>query len=152
VKRLGAFALILAALAIPAYADEFGDVVKSIESRQGIHRTDPHLIGFALFLSNPAVQGSKEGSFKIASFENEGQASGHSLQELDRIITASLNPNWRSFLRFNSRKEGKGSIVYADLSGENMRLMIASIERNEIGVVQTDIEPKDLRRWITNPK
>ena len=151
-RRLGTIVLFMIALAIPARADEFGAVVKSMESRHGFHRTNPHLIGMAGLIANPMMWGSDANRFQIASFENEDSASKSTLQELDQILTASLSENWRPFLQLGPRKDGKATAIYADVTGKNMRLLIGSIEGNNIGFVQMELDEKAVARVLTNLK
>ena len=108
-KRLGAVALILIGLGIPSSADEFGTIVKSIESHYDVHQTDPHLIGFALFLAIPGIWEGGMDELKIASFKNEKRTLEPSLPELSRIMAKSLSPEWQPLLRLSSRE--KESII-----------------------------------------
>ena len=151
-RRLGTFVLFLVVLAIPAFADEFGAVVKNMESHHGIRRTNPHLIGLAGLVANPMIWGNDANRFQIASFENEDSASKPALQELDQILTESLSANWRPCLRLGSRKDGKSTAIYADITGKNMRLLIGSIEGNNIGFVQMELDEKAVARVLTNLK
>ncbi len=144
--------LFLIVLAIPASADEFSAVVKSFESHHGIRRTNSHLIGMAGLIANPKMWGSDADRFQIASFENQDAASRPTLQELDQILLASLSSNWRSFLQLGSRKDGKATAVYADITAQNMRLMIGSIEGNSIGIVQMELDEKALARALASFK
>ena len=151
-KRLGKIVLSLAMLAIPAFADEFSAVVKNMESRHGIRRANPHLIGLAGLIANPIMWGSDANRFQIASFENEDSASMPNLQELDQILTVSLSENWKPFLQLGSRKDGKATAIYADITGHNLRLLIGSIEGNSVGFVQMELDEKAVARMLTNLK
>ncbi len=151
-RRLGTLVLFLAAMAIPASADEFGAVVKSMESHHGFRRANSRLVGLAGLIANPIMWGSDANRFQIASFENENAASKPTLQELDQIIAVSLNPNWRPLLQLGSRKDGKATSIYADVTGKNMRLLIGSTEGNSIGIVQMELDEKALARAIANMK
>jgi hypothetical protein len=151
-RRPGTIVFFLVVLAIPCFADEFSAVVKIMESHHGIRRANPHLIGLAGLVANPMMWGSDANRFQIASFENENSASPPTLQELDQILTPSLSANWRPLLQLDSRKDGKATVIYADVTGKDMRLLIGSIEGNAIGVVQMELDDKAVARLITNLK
>jgi hypothetical protein len=151
-KRLGTISLFMILLAIPAFADEFGALVQAFESRHGIRRADPHLIGLASQLANPMMWGSDADRFQIASFENDDAALKPSLQELDRIFQKSISPNWHPLLQLGSQKKGEATSIYSDLTGKNMRLLIGSIQGNSIGVVQMEVDEKAIARMMAGFK
>jgi hypothetical protein len=148
-KRLGAVALILVGLAVPVCADEFSAAAKHVESNYQVRRTDPHLMGFAQLLANPAIAGNE---LKIASFENENLAFKPSLLDLDKTMAAVLSTKWTPFLRLGSREKETATAIYAKPSGETMQLLIGSIQSNEIGLAEMKVNAKDIRRWIANVK
>ncbi|HTY64339.1 MAG TPA: hypothetical protein VMG30_18965 [Acidobacteriota bacterium] len=145
-KRVGTLSLFLVLLAIPAFADEFSAVVKNFESHHGIRRANPHLIGLASLIANPMVWGSDAARFQIASFENGDAASKLAMQELDRIFLASVNSNWHQVLQIGSPKKGQATSIYTSFTGNNVRLLIGSIEGNAIGVVQMELDEKAIAR------
>jgi hypothetical protein len=145
-KRLGTISLFIIFWAIPAFADEFGAVVKNFESRQGFRRANPHLIGLASTIANPMIWGSDTDRFQIASFEKEDAAAKPTLQELDQILLTSLSQNWHPLLQLGSQKKSEATSIYTDLTGKNMRLMIGSIQGNAIGVVLMELDEKIIAR------
>jgi hypothetical protein len=138
-------------MTIPACADDFSSVVKGIESHYGICRVHPHLVGFALFLAKPAMWSRDVSGLKVAVFEKENRAFTPSLQELDKIMIASLSPEWQPFVRVSSRREGEATVIYINLSGKHMGMLIATIERSEIAVVHLKVDGKAIERWMQDP-
>ena len=151
-KRLVAVALVLLLLAAPAFADEFGNLVKGIETHYGIRPIHPHLIGFALFLAKPATWGSGVGGLKVAVFEGEDKPLQASVQEVDRIMRTSLGPHWRPFIRIHSRRNNEDTVIYASCKGNEMQMFIASVDRNEMSVVRLKLKPKAISRWMADPE
>jgi hypothetical protein len=145
-KRPLTISLFLILFAIPVFADDFSVVVKNVESRHGIRRANPHLVGLASMIANPMIWGSDAERFQIASFENEDAASRPGLQDLDQIYMASLSSNWHPLFQLVSRKDGKATSIYTDFSGQNVRVLIGSIEGNAIGVVQMEVDEKAIAR------
>ena len=151
-RRLGLFVLFVFVLTVPSSADEFKAVVEKIESHYGIRRIHPQLIGFALFLAKPAMWGSGAGGLKVAVFEDENGAFKPSSQEVERIMLSSLGSKWQPFVRVHSPRKGEDTMIYANCSGKEMRMVIAAVERNELTLVRMSIKEKGIIRWMADPE
>lgn len=150
-RRRAAILLLLFASAIPAFADGFDSVAKKVESRYGVRRTHPHLIGFALFLAKPATWGSGVGGLRVAAFEAEGRRFNPSMPELDAIVRGSVGQGWRPFVRITSNRSGEATVIYAKADRKRMRLLIASVEHSDISIVQMHVDGKAFQRWAGDP-
>jgi hypothetical protein len=150
-SRIGAIALLLAVLAIPASADDFSTVVKQVESHYGVRQLHPRLIGFMFFLLKPAMWGSGVSGMRVAAFEEETRSFTPSTTDLEKIMRRALSPKWKPFVRVDSRRDGEATVLYADVSGKHMHLIVASVERHEIAVVQMKIGDKAFKRWYGDP-
>ncbi len=150
-KRIGAIGLAWIVLSVPCFADDFDAVVQGIESHYGIQRVNPHLIGFATFLAKPVLWGSGAGELKIAAFENDSRPLKPSVRELDKIMVSSLDPKWHPFVRVDSRKDGEAVVIYSIVKDQHMTMMIGSVERDGISLVQIRISPKAFEDWRTSP-
>ncbi len=151
-KRPGAVLLLLLAFAMPAVADGFDSVVKKVESHYGVHRLFPRLIGFALFFAKPATWGSGVGGLKVAVFEAEGRTFNPLISELDEIVQTSIGGEWRPFVRVDSRRNGEATVIYANPRGKKLHMLVATVERGDICVVQMKINQKAFKRWRDDPK
>ena len=65
-------------------------------------------------------------------------------------MAKSLSPKWRPFLQLSSREKKSATAIYVEPAGKTIRMMIALIERNEIGVVQMELDAKDIKRLAAN--
>jgi len=151
-KRIGAVLILLCAFAVPAPADGFDSVVEKMESHYGVRRIHPRLVGFALFLAKPATWGSGVGGLKVAAFEAEGRRLNPSMSELDTIARESVGREWRPFVRVDSRRSGEATVIYANADGKQMRMLVASVERGDISIVQMNIDGEAFKRWADNPE
>ncbi len=150
--RRGAILLVMLALALPAAADEFGAVVKGIEKHYGIKRLHPHLIGFAMFIAKPATWGSGAGSLKVAVFEGEDRHFDPSIADLDQIVANSVGSRWQRFVTVHSRRDGEATVIYTQFSGKHMRMLIATVESDEIAVVHVKVSGDGIRKWMQDPE
>jgi len=67
-------------------------------------------------------------------------------------MLSSLGPNWKPFVRVDSRKKGETTVVYGDFSDRHIRLLVASIERNDVAVVHMTIDGERMQRWASDTK
>jgi hypothetical protein len=139
-------------LSIPARAEDFDAVVKGIESHYGVRRISPHLMGFASFLAQPAMWGSGVGRLKIAAFESGNRTFAPSMLELDQVMHASLDPQWQPFVRVESRRDGEAVVIYSIARDNHMTMLIGSVERGSISLVQIRIDSKHFKDWMASPK
>jgi hypothetical protein len=151
VKRIGAIVLVMIVLAIPGFADDFSAVVNRVESHYGVRRLLPRLIGFSLFLIKPATWGSGVSGLKVAVFEEETRSLTPVITDLNNILRSSLSPKWKPFVSVNSRRDGEATVIYADCSDKNIRMILASVERHDILVVQMKVGKKAFKRWSNDP-
>ncbi len=151
-RRAAVLALVLV-LALPAAAaDGFKAVVQGIEKHYGMKRLHPHLIGFTMFVAKPFLWGSGAGGLKVAVFESdEGREFNASPVALDRIMTNSLGPQWRPFVRVRSRHNGETTAIYTQFSGKHLRMLIATVESDEIAVVQLNVNADGIKKWMEDP-
>jgi hypothetical protein len=151
-RRIGTIGLVWIALAISAFADDFDAVVKGIESHYGVHQVSPRLIGFASFFAKPAMWGSGTGGLRIAAFEGNAGAIKPSMQELDQVMVSFLNSTWQPFVHVNSQKEAEAVVIYTTVEGKNMTMLIGSLERSGISLVQIRLNPAAFEEWRENIK
>ena len=150
-KRSAAVVAVLCILALPVSAGDFDNLAKGIESHFGVQRVSPRLIGFALFLAKPLMWGSGVGGLKVATFEG-GNRLTPSVRELDAVATESLHSRWRPFVRIDSRREGETTAIYADYRRKNMGMIIVTVERDDITVVEMKIDAESVRNWMSRPE
>jgi len=151
-KRIGTIGLVWMVLLTPAFADDFEAVVKGIESHYGIRRVSPRLIGFASFLAKPGMWGSGVDGLKIAAFEDDGRTFKPSVREMDQVVLSSLDSKWQSFVRVDSRRNGEAVVICSAVEGKHMTMLIGSIERSGISLMQIRINPKVFEDWKASPK
>lgn len=153
-RRLGVVALLAVVVALPAAgADrDFNTVVKRIEQQYGIRRSHPHLLGFALFVAKPATWGSGVHGLKVAVFEDEHRNfESVPADELDRIVSEALGPKWQPFVRVHSRRDRESTVIYTSWSGNQMKMLIATVEHDGLTVVHIEMSESAIKRWVADP-
>ena len=152
--RLFARALLLLSLlcvlpsAAHAKGGDFDAVVRNVKVTCGgkrVHIPFLGLAGFATKLVRPA--GLK--SFKLAVFENLERPGD---AQLGPAVSRALGPEWRPLVRVRSRSEGAQTLVYVSDAGENLKVIIVALDRDQATVIRAKVNPEALAKFARDPK
>jgi hypothetical protein len=145
-------ALLLAfALCCPATAraDDFDAVVKNVRAACGGKKVRIPFLGLAGFATK-IVRPAGVKSFKLAVFEDlkrTGDVSG-----LGAAIGQSLGPGWRPLVRVRAGRGAAQTHVYVREAGDNLKLMIVTLDGEQATVIRAKVNPGALARFARDPK
>jgi hypothetical protein len=145
-------ALLLSFVLIPtatARADEFDSVVKNVRAACGGKKVRIPFLGLAGFATK-LVRPAGVKSFKLAVFEDltrAGDVSG-----LGAAIGQSLGPGWRPLVRIRSGRGAEQTHVYVRDAGDNLKLMIVTLDGEQATVIRAKVNPEALARFARDPK
>jgi hypothetical protein len=153
-RRIPGLALGFAiALAVPCFGGndaEFHAVVRTIETQYGVHHMRIPFLGFAtVCLKVARIPGAS--GLKLAVFDNLPKESGISDEALQESIEASIGGTWRPMVRVRSNDDHNLTMVYANPSDKEMRVLVVYIDPNTATVVQTKLKASQIRKWIQQP-
>jgi hypothetical protein len=126
---------------------EFRDVVDAISDR--VHQRPMHipmfgLVNFVTYIARPA--GTKH--IDLAVFEDiRGWGNSRALAD---SIRDAVGGAWKPFVQTRSADEVV--FVYMRPVGNDCKLLVVSVERHEATVVQLELNPDALARWVTLPR
>jgi hypothetical protein len=132
---------------------EFNEIVRSFSQEFHTRPTRiPFVFGLVnafLFTAQPA--GTKHMDVAIFEDFNAARAAG---RDVERIISDATAPRWTPFVKVRSRHNGSGeqTFVYMRPEGKGCRLLVASIEPNEATVVQLNLNPEAVQKWLKEPR
>jgi hypothetical protein len=106
------------------------------------------LASFAVKLVRPA--GVK--SIRLEIFEDLDNSGNINHAELNTIIRQSLDEEWQPLVRVYSRKVGEQVFVYARNEGEDIKLMVVSLQQTDAFIARVKISPATLARWMEKPE
>jgi hypothetical protein len=142
--------LILFATATPqlhARDNEFGLLVRHVESYYHAKRSHRFLIGFAgLVIRVWRPYGVK--GFRMALFENQDLSAARSDDDLPAAIRAGLRDGWQPLVRAYSRRNAERTVIFARPAGTDIQLLIATVEPGEAVVMQMKLNPDKLSESI----
>src|SRR5215831_9180507 len=147
-------ALVIAGLALPAQAassDDFGRIVHHIEANYHVHRQHRWVMGLAGFtVKFWHIAGVK--SLKGAIFENQPFVNAASDTRFDEVVRAAMDSGWQPLVQTWDRHSGERTYIYAQevpsKHGQDMKLLVVSLESNEAVVLQVKVDPKKLDEFV----
>jgi hypothetical protein len=106
------------------------------------------LANFAFKIVHPA--GVK--SIKVAIFEDLDDFASINHGELNSVIREALDQEWQPLVRVYSRKDGQQVFVYARDEGQDIKLLVVSLNQTDAFVARVKIDPGALAKFMENPK
>ncbi|HUQ31443.1 MAG TPA: hypothetical protein VM095_04950 [Pyrinomonadaceae bacterium] len=145
-------ATMLAAAPPTARADDsdFDAIAKHIKLYYHARRVSIPFLGLAKFFVK-IVRPAGVKSFKVAIFEDLNIGDGTTDAELSLIMRNALSVEWQPLVRARSH-DGERVYVYAREAGENLKLMVVTIDKSDAVVAKVKLSPKRLSEFLNNPK
>ena len=146
-------ATLISAAAPAARADdpEFDAITRHLKSHFNARRVSIPFLGLANFFVK-VVRPAGVKSVKVAIFEDLSFAPGRSgAGGFNAVMRDALSPEWQPLLRTRSR-DGEQLFVYAREAGENIKLMVVTIDRTDAVVARVKLSPKRLAEFLRDPK
>ncbi|HEX8766119.1 MAG TPA: hypothetical protein VF740_13215 [Candidatus Acidoferrum sp.] len=135
------------ALAENLRADDFGSIVRCIEAEYHVHRNYRFLMSFAgIVVKCTHVAGVKV--FKMALFEDQHLSDTELDHRLDELVEQAGSPGWQPVMRSFSRRSGEHTYIYGKADGNDMKLLLVSVEAEEAVVMQVKINPQKLSEFM----
>jgi len=152
-RVLGLGLVVAIALAVPCFGGndaEFHAVVRTIETQYGVHHKRIPFLGFAtVCLKVARIPGAS--GLKLAVFDNLPKESGIPDAALQQSIEATIGDTWRPLVRVRSNDDNNLTMVYANPTDKELRVLVVYIDPNTATVVQTKLKASQIRKWIQQP-
>jgi hypothetical protein len=144
------FAVLMLCLIVPTsgYASDMDRVVRALEADLGVHHTHLPMIGAAMFVGRVAT-GFRMPGVKLVVFEDEA-FSQRSPEEIQHSVINALGPQWNPFIKSISKYGEEQSWIYLSESGNKLQMFIASVEQNELSLIEVKVSESQMRRWIND--
>lgn len=156
-KRWLIYTLVLATLLSLSVATaraedrEFKAITTHLKARYKAKRKGIPFLGLASFavkLIRPA--GVK--SIKVAIFEDLDSSGNINHAELNTVIRQALDEEWQPLVRVYSRKAGEQVFVYARNEGNDIKLMVVSLQQTDAFIARVKVSPATLAKWMEKPE
>ena len=143
--------LLASVLSAPATAraDDFDAVVKNVRAACGGKKVRIPFLGLAGFATK-LVRPAGVKSFKLAVFEDLKQV--RDVSGLGAAIGQTLGPGWRPLVRIRNGRGAEQIHVYVREAGDNLKLMIVTLDGQQATVIRAKVNPEALARFARDPK
>lgn len=132
-----------------AKGDDFDAVVRGVRATCGGKRVRIPFLGLAGFATK-LVRPAGVKSFKLAVFEDV-RATGD-VSRLGRMLDEALGAGWRPLVRARSDHGAEQFYVFVGDAGENLKLMVVTLDDGQATVIRAKINPEALARFAQDPK
>ncbi|HEY6186384.1 MAG TPA: hypothetical protein VIW80_01810 [Pyrinomonadaceae bacterium] len=146
-------AVLLPASLVTARAEdrEFQAISTHLKARYQAKRKRIPFLGLANFAVK-IVRPAGVKSIKVAFFEKLKDYSNINHAELNTVIRAALDERWQPLVRVYSRKGGEQMFAYVSQEGQDVKLMVVSLQQNEAFIARVKLNPLTLAKWMEKPE
>ncbi len=131
-----------------AQAGDYNAVVKLVENFYHVkHKGLPILARVGMRVARP--DGVK--SVKLATFENQ-DFSSDGQSDFYTAMKRTLSAEWRPLVQVRSRRDGAQTYIFMREAGERVNVLLVTIERRDATVLQAEVSPQSLIKWMQNPE
>jgi hypothetical protein len=147
------FMLFVFAFAVPetkANGNEYKSVVKHLKTKYKAKKKKIPFMWLARFAVG-VVRPAGVKSFNVTLFENLSFSRGTLDAEMQAALKNSMSPEWTPIMRVRSRA-GEQVYMYMRESGESVKLMLVTIDKDQAAVIRARFNPEKLADFINDPK
>jgi hypothetical protein len=133
-----------------AKGNEYNAVVKHLKTRYQAKKVKIPFIWLARFAVG-IVRPAGVKSFSVTLFQDLKFSRETLDQEMKGALKNSFSPDWSPIFHVRSR-EGQQVYMYMREDGENVKLMLVTIDKTEAAVIRATFKPEKLAEFINDPK
>ena len=137
----------------PAFAkttrskDDFGIIVRHIETQYHVHRQHRFVMGLAGFVVKFwHFAGVK--NFKGAIFDNGQLVNAAADNRFDEVVRDAMDSGWQPVVQEYDRRSGERTYIYMQDLGKDMKVLAVVLEMNEAVVIQVKVNPDKLSDFV----
>jgi hypothetical protein len=145
-------ACLLTAVSARAADREFSEVVRVISDEFHTRPTSIPLFGLVnIFTAAVRPAGTRHIDLAVFEHLSDHDRQGHNLSE---AILNAVGRSWKPFVQVRSRRNGHEEtvLVYMRQQGNEWKLLVTAVERDEATVVQLLLNADALARWMASPE
>ncbi len=130
-----------------AKGNDLKSLERALETQYHLHAEKVPMMGFIGSFTKSTTKGGVRG-MSVVTYENLPE--GLDREGVATLIKAHLSESWSLMVRDHDGKEkGSDDMVWVQPLGERMRMLVVSMEPDELDLVQMDLSPDELKKWTT---
>jgi hypothetical protein len=141
-RRVLAGVMLFAALPLMTWGSEFDSLVREFANESGMKPLHIPLFGLVRFAFG-VVEPAGTSELKLAVFEHARLDAERFRQMADE----AAGRGWKPIIRVRS-KNGETTNIYARSEGLKLRLLIATLDKEDATFVQVRLQPEKLMRFV----
>lgn len=145
-RRILAMVIVFGALPLTSWGSEFEWMVHEFARESGTQPAYIPLFGLVRF-AVAVVQPAGTSELKLAIFEHPRFDAVRFSDMADKAVGGL----WKPMIRVRFR-DGESTNIYAQANGEQLRLLIATLDSDEATFVQVRVKPQELMRFVDHQK
>lgn len=130
--------------------DVFNDVVRRLRAESNLEETSPPF----LWLASLAVRAARPAGvldFRLATFEGRDLATLARDQEFAAAVRQSPGEGWTPLIQVRSRRNGELVNIQTRAHGDNVSLLLVTIDHHDAVVIQATVKPETIAKWLKEP-
>jgi hypothetical protein len=135
---------------IEAKTKDYGAIVNHLKTKYRAKKVKIPFVWLARFAVK-VVRPAGVKSFSVTVFEDLQFSSATLDEEMQSAMRKSLDADWSPIFRVRSRT-GEQSYMYMRESGNDLKIMLVTIDKTQAAIVRATFSPEKLAGFIENPK
>jgi hypothetical protein len=144
------FVFSFSAAEISAKGDEAKSIARHLKTKYKAKKKKVPFMWLARFAVR-TIRPAGVKSFSLTIYEDLKFSKETLDMEMQKAMRDSLGPEWTPVIRVRSRA-GQQVYLYMREAGNNVRMMLVTIENNEAAVIRAKFNPEKLAEFIDDPK
>lgn len=130
--------------------DSFNALVRDLQSRDGIENTSPPFMWLASLAVSVARPAGVLG-VRLATFEGARLADVTRDRDFESLISRASADGWTPMVRVRSKRNNELVSIHARTRGDNVSLLVVTVDKGEAVVVQVALKPDVVAEWLKEP-
>lgn len=134
-----------------ANGNDFSRLAKFVESHYQVEREHIPLWGVVKPMFEAARPLGAKG-VEMVVFEDLKPGRTGGPEEFRRFTQAALGSSWQPMVRVCSRRNGGQSLIYSKTNEKDLQLMILTLDNSGAVLLEVELKPAQLAKWLHDPE
>jgi hypothetical protein len=143
--------LLAGALLLPSQlaASEFDAAVTDLENAAHVHHMHIPMMGLVSGCAWVYTRGAVRG-LHVANFEHIGESLPQ--ERFRELMESRFSNGWSRLVKEQNFESHELTLIYTRPAGKRMEITIASLEGDEVSLVDLKVDAEAMARWVNHPR
>ena len=128
--------------------DGFEGLVRAVNARYHVHETRVPMMWAVSLVARGVTHNGIRG-MRVVTYEAFPADADRT--EIETMVRSELGAGWSPMVRSvrpgSAASKGETSLVYVEPNGDQVRMVVVSLEGRELSLVRMEMNPEALARW-----